>query len=485
MEREANGKQVVIVGGGITGLSTAYYLEQAAKARGKHLRCVLLEADRRLGGKIKTDLIDDFVIEAGPDSFLQRKPQAVQLCRELGIAGELVGTNPHNRKTYILHKGKLHRIPQGLNIGIPTQFLPFVTTGLLSLSGKLRAGLDLVLPKRPSNGDQSLGFFLERRLGTEVVDYLAEPLLAGIYAGDLRKLSLRATFPQFEQLEQQYGSLVRGMLAQARQAKAKPATQTKPELGQPAVPNTVFVTFPTGLERLVRAIAEALTMTDVRLSTPVERIEKRVGGGYTVHLPDAETLEADAIVMTAPTFDAAKILPAEFVTGSHLTQVPYVSVATCVLTFDKGQIDYPLDGTGFVIPHKEGRTITACTWTSSKWTHTAKNGKVLMRCYVGRDGEEAIVERSDEEIVAKVRADVADIMGIKAEPMFTRVARWRKSMPQYTVGHLDRVRAFVEKARRDLPGIFFAGAGYTGLGIPDCIGQGKTIAEETLSYLNQ
>lgn len=485
MADKANGKQVVIIGGGITGLSTAYYLEQAARAQGHSLTITLLEADNRLGGKIKTDEIDDFVIEAGPDSFLVRKPQAVELCRELGIDGELVGTNPNNKKTYILHEGKLHRIPQGLNIGIPTQFMPFATTGLLSMGGKLRAGLDLVLPKHQQKGDQSLGAFLERRLGKEVVDHMAEPLLAGIYAGDLRKLSLRATFPQFEQLEQNYGSLVRGMLAQAREAKAKAAVPQQPELGQKPLPNSVFVTFPNGLERLIRGIAEALTQTDVRLSTAVEAIIPREEGGYSVRLAAGETLTADAVVLTAPTFESAKLLPQELVSGSHLTQVPYASVATCVLAFDKGVIDYPLDGTGFVIPHKEGTTITACTWTSSKWSHTAKNGKVLMRFYVGRAGEEAIVDESDETIVERVRADVKKIMGITAEPMFTRVARWRRSMPQYTVGHLDRVKTFVDQAARDLPGVFFAGAGFTGLGIPDTIGQGKQTAGQIVSFLTK
>jgi protoporphyrinogen/coproporphyrinogen III oxidase len=488
MEREGNDRQaktVVIIGGGITGLSAAYYLEKKAREQGVDVRPVLLEADDRLGGKIQTETVDGFVIELGPDSFLVRKPAAVNLCRELGITGELVGTNPNARKTYILHQGKLHRIPQGLNIGIPTQFVPFATTGLLSWSGKLRAGLDLVIPRGKQQGDQPLGAFLERRLGSEVVDHMAEPLLAGIYAGDLRKLSLRATFPQFEQLEQKYGSLVRGMLAQAKEAKATQAQQTpqQPEPGAAPLPNSVFVNFESGLERFIEAIRDALQTTEVRLNTKVAGIEPEEGGGYRIRLEEGEEIVADAIVLTAATFQAAEMLPEAFAGRTHLQQVPHATVATVVLAFDKGVVDFPLDASGFLVPKKEGRTITAATWTSSKWVHTAKDGKVLMRFYVGRASDSAIVEQSDEEIVARVRKDVADIMGVTAEPKFTRVTRWKRAMPQYTVGHLDRVKAFEEQAAKELPGIFFAGAGYSGLGIPDCISQGIKSADASLAFI--
>lgn len=491
MEQDSKQQTVVVIGGGITGLSTAYYLQKGAAEQGLDLRLVLIEAEDKLGGKIQTESYEGFVMERGPDSFLARKPAAVNLARELGIDDELVGTNPHARKTYILHKGKLRRIPQGLNIGVPTQFMPFATTSLLSVGGKLRAGLDLVMGRTENKGDQSLGAFLEKRLGKEVVDNMAEPLLAGIYAGDLRKLSLRSTFPQFEQLEQKYGSLVRGMMTQAKEAKAAQAArdaQTKPELGATSrpLPQSVFLTFRTGLERLIERL-EAVQADKVELltSTAVRSIQSSGGGRYRVALDNGEAIDADSVVVTTPTYDAAALLPDTFTPKVQLQQVPYVSVATVLLGFEKATIDYPLDASGFVVPRKEGRTITACTWTSSKWLHTAKNGRTLLRFYVGRSGDEGIVDQPDEEIIRRVRKDFADIMGVTAEPMFAKVQRWRRSMPQYTVGHLDRVHAFVEQAERELPGVFFAGAGFTGLGIPDCIDQGIKTSNGVLAYLKK
>ncbi|MGZ4134367.1 MAG: protoporphyrinogen oxidase [Tumebacillaceae bacterium] len=489
MQQDGNAKTVVVIGGGITGLSTAYYLEKKAREQGEAVRIVLVEAEDKLGGKVQTERVDGFVIERGPDSFLARKPAAVNLCRELGIDDELVGTNPQAKKTYILHQNKLHRIPQGLNIGVPTQFSPFVKTKLLSLGGKIRAGLDLLMKPETHTEDRSIGQLLEKHLGKEVVDNMAEPLLAGIYAGDLRKLSVRATFPQMEHFEQKYGSLVRGMLTQAAQAKAQ-ARQAQSKLGEPGsakarpLPNSVFLTFRGGLVRMIDGIAAALQSTDVRLSTKVVSVTPGESG-YELLLGDGELLRADSVVMTTPNYDAAQVLPAELRSQAYLLNVPYASVATVVLAYQKGAFEFDLDASGFVVPRKEGRTITACTWTSSKWQHTASDGNVLLRFYVGRSGDEAIVDESDEEIVRRVRKDMLEVMGLDAEPKFTRVTRWRRAMPQYAVGHLDRVREFVEQVGQELPGVFFAGAGFTGLGIPDCIDQGIKTADGVLAFLKQ
>lgn len=493
-----NRKTVVIVGGGITGLSTAFYLEKSARERGEELRVVVVEASDRLGGKIMTEETDGYVIELGPDSFLARKVAAVNLARDLGIEHELVGQNPNARKTYIYYKNDLHRLPQGLNIGVPTQFMPFATTKLLSIPGKIRAGLDFVLPKSDGKHDQSLGEFLERRLGKEVVTNMCAPLLSGIYAGDLYKLSLRATFPQFEALEQKYGSLVRGMLAQARELKAKAAqaksgqgsnTPTQPEYGaKPSVklPNSMFLTFKNGLERYITRLVEVLESTDLRTSTRVQAIDKADRTGtYHVRLEGGETILADAVVVTTPTYDAANLLPDSFKPKAMLEKVPYVSVATVVFAFDKGAFQYDLDASGFLCPRGQGTTITACTWTSSKWLHTASDGKILMRFYVGRAGEEEIVNETDEEIVRRVRQDMKRIMNLTAVPKFTRVTRMREAMPQYTVGHLDRVKAFNEEAAQLLPGVLFTGAGYNGLGIPDCIGHGVNAAAQITAHLTQ
>jgi len=476
-------KTVAVIGGGLTGLSTAYYLEKKAREQGIDLRVVLVEADKRLGGKIMTVKRDGFVIELGPDSFLGRKPAAVNLARELGIAHELVGTNPKARKTYILHDMKLHRIPPGLNIGIPTQFAPFATTTLLSWAGKMRAGLDLVLPRGQHQADQSLGNFLERRLGSEVVDRMVEPLLAGIYAGDMRKLSLRATFPQFEQLEIKYGSLIKGMLQQARAKKAETA---QPEYGakvQPKLPDSVFYTFREGLEYFIEQIASALKQTDIRMSTRVQSITPQDAGRHLVKLSGGEEIMADAVMVTTPTYESAKMLPGRFQTHSHLTQLPHASVGTVVLAFRRDQIHFPLDSTGFVVRKVEPTTITACTLTSTKWVHTATEDKVLIRCYVGRAGQEGILDQTDEEIVKRVRADLQKIFGLTEEPMFTIVTRLRESMPQYYVGHLDRVKAFLDQVDAELPGVFFAGMGFTDVGIPGCVSQALQAAEKATVFM--
>ncbi|MFC4769636.1 protoporphyrinogen oxidase [Effusibacillus consociatus] len=466
-------KTVIVIGGGITGLSAAYYLQKQARETGISLRVLLFERDARVGGKIETEVFNGFVVEKGPDSFLARKTAAVNLCRELGLEDDLVGTNPDNKQTYILHKGKLHRIPAGLNIGIPTQFLPFATTGLLSMSAKVRAAMDLVMPRSKVTGDQSLGGFLARRLGDEVVDHMAEPLLAGIYAGNSRNLSLRATFPQFESLEKKHGSLILGMLAQAKQAHANQS-----------LPHSMFLSLRGGLIQLVDKLAEVLGPEVIRTSIGVREIKKGTNENnqppYELILENGDKFEADAVVVTVPAFESARMLPQSFEPAATLEKIPYASVATAVMAFPAASITYPLDGTGFVVPKKEGRTITACTWVSSKWMHTAPPDQVLIRCYVGRAGDEEIVDESDESILTKVRQDLKDIMGIEAEAIYTSITRWRKSMPQYTVGHLDRLNAFEKEATKQLPGLFFAGAGFTGLGIPDCIQQGKEAAARVL-----
>lgn len=503
-------KTVIVIGGGITGLSAAYYLQRKAKEAGRPIRILLFERDEKFGGKIETERVDGFVIEKGPDSFLARKGAALELARELGLEDEVVGTDPRNKKTYILHKGKLHRIPAGLNVGIPTQFVPFATTGLLSLGGKIRAAMDLFLPKSKHTGDQSLGGFLARRLGDEVVDQMAEPLLAGIYAGNSRNLSLRATFPHLETLEQKHGSLIRGMLEQAKHAKAaqqagssnveadRAQAGSTPETGgQPSanagetakkkLPNTMFLSFRRGLRQYVDSLTEVLGPEILHASRSVREIKRLTDdaapGKWQVLLDNGEMVEADGVVLTTPTFDTARFLPRSFEPAKTLEKIPYASVATVILAYSAESISFPLDGTGFVVPKGEGRTITACTWISSKWMHTAPKDKVLIRCYVGRAGDEAIVDEEDETILQKVRVDLQETMGITADPLFTRITRWRHAMPQYTVGHLDRLKNFEDEARAQYPGLFFAGAGFTGLGVPDCIQQGKHAAEETIRYL--
>lgn len=373
-------RKVVIIGGGLSGLSAAFYIRKFYREAAVQPEITLIEKDKVLGGKIETLHRDGFVIEKGPDSFLARKTAMVDLARELELDHELVSTNPNAKKTYILQRGKLHPMPAGLVLGIPTELKPFLKSGLVSFGGKMRAMMDFVLPPRRSAEDESLGDLIERRLGTEVLENMTEPLLAGIYAGDMRKISLQATFPQFGEVERQYGSLIRGM-----------TTGRKPVETHTGTKKSAFLTFRQGLQSLVHALIHELQ--DVRQLTGTGAKSIRVLGGagssgtprYEVELENGEVLEADDICITVQNFAAAELLRPH-VDVSALDAVNYVSVANVVLAFTRQDIVTEYDGSGFLVPRKEGRNITACTWTSTKWLHTSPDDKVLLRCYVGRSG---------------------------------------------------------------------------------------------------
>ncbi|SFJ51388.1 protoporphyrinogen oxidase [Thermoflavimicrobium dichotomicum] len=460
--------QIVIIGGGITGLSAAYYLYKTAKEQKTSVHITLLEEQQRLGGKIWTERWNGFVMEKGPDSFLERKASAKQLALDLGLEDQLV----RNRtgQAYILHKGKLHPIPEGAVMGVPTQISPFIATRLFSISGKMRASLDLFLPRQSIEGDISVGEFFRRRLGNEVVDHLIEPLLSGIYAGNLDRLSLKATFPQFAQMEEKYRSLILGM-KKTRPAKKLPGE----EKGQ-------FLTLKNGLSTLVEAIGKELPPETIHLGCKIKEIQ-RENHRYQLSCENGHTFLADAVIVTTPFPSLQKMMPS-FTHPQPVQSVPATSVATVILGFDSQDVQIPYEGTGFVVPRTENTTITACTWTNKKWPHTTPEGKILMRCYVGRSGDEAIVDEPDEIILQRVRQDLAKVMHIEKEPLFYRVTRWHRSMPQYTVGHADWVKQLEETLHHHFPGLFFAGASYHGVGIPDCIDQGKRAVEEVLQYIH-
>ncbi len=470
-------KHVVIVGGGITGLSAAYTLFRRTKQDQLNLTCTVLEKDNRLGGKIRTHRENGFVMEEGPDSILARKPAGVELIRELGIESEIVGSNPEGMKTYILHDGKLESIPPGTNMGIPMQLRPFATTKLVSVPGKARALLDLVLPKSTVGSDVALGPFLRRRLGDEVVNNIIEPLLAGIYAGSVDELSLNATFPQFLQLEQEYGSLIRGSLRQRQKTPTLTANHGR----------SVFITLRSGLQTIVERLHDELhTWADLHINTAVTAIRRTESGQYALtatHPKGTFTLTADAVVMTAQAPVAAQLLRPLCPQAETLRHIPYVSTAAVILGYHQESLNVSLEGSGFVIPRAEGRGITACTWTSSKWPHTAPPGQALLRCYVGRAGQQEPLQQSDEDMVAMVRAELEDIVGLTSKPWFTRVVRWNAAMPQYLVHHRERVDSVKEKLRTSVPGLFLAGAGYHAVGIPDCIADGQAAAGLALQHL--
>ncbi|RXT04126.1 protoporphyrinogen oxidase [Ammoniphilus sp. CFH 90114] len=473
-------KHIMVVGGGITGLTAAYYLQKQVKEKQYPISITLVEKSHSLGGKIQTEHTDGFVIEKGPDSFLARKPAIMNLIAELGLQDELVGTNPAARKNYILHQNRLHLMPPGLILGIPTQITPFVRTGLISPLGKARAAMDLLIPSRKEEGDESLGGFLQRRLGREVAENIAEPLLSGIYAGDTQMLSLDATFPQFKSIEKKYGSIIKGMLLSRKSGAASP----QPQLDlPPGIKNSMFLTFRNGLVTLIDAMIRELDQVTIRTNDTVSEVIPHEGGGqYTIHTQSGEEILTDAIVLATPAFVTKGILK-DIDMSEALSQTPYVSVANVALAYDRKDIEHPLDASGFVVPRKEGRSITACTWTSSKWLQSSPHDKVLLRCYIGHSRDQSHVEWSDEELLHRVKKDLKEILDLGAAPIFHKITRWKNSMPQYRVHHLDRlhqVRAELEVKR---PGIYLAGAGYEGVGIPDCIGQGKMAAVKLMDHL--
>ncbi|RXZ82237.1 protoporphyrinogen oxidase [Paenibacillaceae bacterium] len=487
MRSNSHCSQIVIIGGGLSGLSSAFYLDKLAKEQGREIKITLIEAEDKLGGKIDTLKRDGFVIEKGPDSFLARKLPMLTLAQELGLESELTHTNPAAKKTYILHQGKLHPMPPGLVLGIPTEIAPFAVSSMLTVSGKLRALLDMVLPSRAGTEDESIGEFLERRVGTEVMERIAEPLLAGIYAGELRKLSLRATFPQFREAEVKHGSLIRGMRANKRAGAA--AQNALPALAK----KSVFMTFKGGLSTVISALDRALPEMDRMLGTKVSAIHKRDAAAadhgrddsqpaYIVETEQGEKLAADAVIVTTPVFQTAGLLKPHM-DVSELEGINYVSVANVVLAFRKQDIAQPFDGSGFVVPRTEGRQITACTWTSAKWLHTSPEDYVLLRCYVGRSGDEAGVELPDDQLAANVRHDLREILGITAQPEFVEITRLRRSMPQYPVGHVENMAKLRRRAAEQLPGVWMTGAAFDGVGLPDCVRQGKELASQVAAAL--
>lgn len=474
----AKTKRIAVIGGGISGLSAAFYLQKFSRERQLPVAITLFEGSGRLGGKIRTLRRDGCVIEQGPDSFLARKWPILELTRELGLEQELAPLNPEANKTYILHRQRLHPMPEGLMLGIPTRMLPFLTTGLISPLGKARAALDFVLPRKREKGDETLGAFLERRLGAEVHRHIAEPLLAGIYAGDTGELSLQATFPQFHEIERKHRSLMIGMMRSRRQqGGGGPAAQPLP----PQLAGSVFLSYKRGLATLVETLDERLGAVQRVLGKPVAALA-REEGAYRLRLSDGAAFDYDAVVLAVPNYEASRLLAASL-PEHRLIDIPYASVANVVLAFPAGDLGDMLRGSGFLAPRGEGLSITACTWTSMKWPHTAPEHIALLRCYVGRAGDEAALRHDDGELTEIVRRDLKRTMGVNAKPLFVEVTRWNRAMPQYTLGHLERLEQFRTALAAQLPGVFATGAGFRGVGLPDCIAQGKQTADQTVQFL--
>ena len=468
-------RKIVIIGGGIAGLAAAVRFQDALR-EGAPLECTVLEASEHFGGKIHTLRKDGFIIERGPDSFITQKPAAVQLCRKLGLGDHIVGTLPEN-KTYVYLNRRMLTLPDGLSLMVPTKFLPFLTTPLFTWPGKVRMGLDLLIPRRRGNADESLAGFVRRRFGQEAVERLAQPLLSGIYSSDPEQMSMKATFPRFLETEKKYGSLILGMLAAKKEMMKRRLSGNGNYQSY-----SMFVTLKNGMSELVETLIEQCPDIRFRAGSPIRSLAKGKGG-YTITLESGETLEADGVLAATPANVTAGLLAAVAPEISQrLGRIPFVSTAAVVLGYAREGFGHPLRGFGFVVPATEGRRITACTWVSSKFPGRAPEDKVLLRAFVGGALREPLAEQAPEKILSDVLEELRDIMGLTATPEFTHVFQYRKGNVQYHVNHEELVNA-VERDLKGHPGLFLAGSAYRGIGIPDCVANGTQAAERALDFL--
>lgn len=458
---------IVIVGGGITGLSAAYYLQRLRQQAGTPLRITLIEAQNRLGGKVGTVHQEGFLIDTGPDSFLAQKRWAVQLCHELGMEGEII--SPSARRFFMLIQGKLHAVPHELVSLVPSRPQALWKTTFISLWGKLRASMEGFIPARRGVEDESLGAFLRRRFGKEFALKFAEPLMAGVHAGHPDRLSMAAVYPMYWEMERKYGSITRGLLHLRRQRQP----------GKGSRDASPFVALRYGMGSLVDRLEQNLKEVDIWLSAAVAGITPLPDGSVNISLEHGEPLHANAVILTTPAYTTAEWLQSVSPEATRLLrEIPYASTAVVSLAYRREGIAHPLEGSGFLVPRTEPLPITGCTWSSSKWEGRAPDGSVLLRVFIGYAGADQIVEQQWDDLLARVAHDALQpLLGIREEPIMIQVNRWLKAMPQYEVGHLTRLQR-VEAALSAYPAILLAGSAYRGVGVPDCVKQGKEAAEK-------
>lgn len=475
MAHSHGAQRIVVVGGGISGLAATHRLEERRQAEGLACEVVLLEAGSRLGGAISTTRRDGFILESGPDTIFTNKPWGLDLIRRLGLDQRLIGTTETHRRTFVVRGGRLHPLPEGFLLLAPTRIMPFLRSRLLSWPGKVRIALDLLLPRGTRETDESLASFVRRRLGREALDWLAQPMVGGIYTADPEQLSLRATMPQFLQMEERYRSII---LALRRQQSSTP----RGDRADSGPRYSLFATLDDGLQVLVDALVDRLPSGMTRLSCPVAAIARRKTR-WSLRLGDGTNLEADGVILGIPAFQAAALirdLDADL--ARELETITYASSVTVNLAYRREEVSHPLDGFGFVVPACEGRAIVACSFSSVKFANRAPAGYVLLRAFAGGALQPEVFEWDDEKLLAAVCRDLNELLGIRAAPLWTAVARHPRSMPQYHVGHIARLAALDQMLAR-WPALKLAGNAYRGVGIPDAIHSGETAADALLADL--
>ncbi len=464
----------MVIGGGISGLAAAHRLHKLDPTHS----ITLLEQAERLGGKILTEQLDGLVVEGAPDSFLARKPRGVGLCEELGLADQLTGRRPeHADQTKIRFDDAFYPLPTGLTGMIPTNLDALADNPLISPAGQARLAQEATLPPAPGTADESVAAFVSRRLGPEVYEKLIEPLMSGIYAGDGTQLSLAATFPQLRELERKHGSLLRGLTATsaARAANADNRTPDYPP----------FVSLTGGMGRLVDALVEQIPAGTLCTGAAVKAVESVATGGYRVVLASGEVRTANALIVATPAHVTANLLTAvdSTLAAAH-AQIPHASSALVTFAYRKADLSSVPTGYGYVVPSIANSEVLACTWSSNKWAGRAPDDLLLCRVYIGHYGGRDVTQLGDEELVAMAQAELAGSFTATAAPRLQRVYRWPLSMPQYNLGHTERLATIAERLAAH-PGLFLAGAAYRGVGIPDCIREGEAAATAATAYLNE
>lgn len=471
-------RSVAVIGGGITGLAAAH----ALCTKRSDLNVTLMERSDRLGGKILTEFVDGYTIEGGPDSFLSVKPRGVGLSRELGLEDRFIRPVEENAGSFVFSRGGLVPIPEGLTGLVPSRLGPMFRTPLLSPAAKVRVAMELALRSKPGNNDETVAAFIERRFGKEVYARMIEPLMAGIYAGDGRKLSLAATFPQLRAAERTHGGILLGALAAKRELASR---QEAP------APKRGFLSFQSGMIELVNSLQASLRGAGAGIETGADvRSIARVldGPGFTLEVvgdSHARVQDFDAVIVATPPWKAAElarqVAPAA---AGALGEIPHVSNALVAVAFDASRLSRRLRGYGYVVPRAEDRPVMAMTWVSSKWRHRAPDGKVLVRAFIGRSGQEHYLADDDGSLIRIARREIGDVLGISGDPDLTRVYRWERGMPQYNLGHLQRVDAIAAQCN-GIPGFEIAGNMIRGVGIPDCIASAEGAVTSVLGTLTE
>lgn len=458
-------KRIAIIGGGISALACAVNLKE------KGFDFTIFEKERSCGGKLLTEKFGDLTVEGGPDSYLPEKFWSVQLIKKVGLEPEMLCSNDEHKGTFIYSEGRLHPLPEGVMLMVPTMILPLIKSGLISWPGKMRMGLELLAPTRKDHKDESLAEFVTRRLGKECLDKIAEPLVAGIHTSNPDNMSVQAIFPRFIEMEQKSGSLIRGMIAAMKRTPP-------PDINAPKM--TYFMSLKSGMAELTRACTAYIGEERIKTGTPVAAVEKK-NGAYRLIYENGAAADFDAVVLATPSYVTEELLkPVDADLCRRLAAIAWSSSATVSLAFKKADIKNPLPGFGFIVPRIENRKINACTWSSVKWSYRAPTETILIRSFVGGGHHEELVSLSDEELCSTVLQELQEITGIKAQPVFFKTYRWFRGMPKYTVGHQERIAGIDEQLGKQR-GLFLIGCSYRGIGIGDCARSGF----ETASALEE